>query len=65
MSIFSTPTALKLAEKELADAERHLLAAHTNQEVWASEVRRREQQITRLTEFIKARRVPTGSGEYA
>ena len=71
MNPFAKPTALQLAEKELAEAERYLLQAHTSQETWASEVRRREQQIIRLTQFIESRRAPTksgmdvGSGEYA
>ncbi len=63
MSIFSKPTALQLAQHELQDAERGLLTAHAHQEIWASEVRRREQQIARLTAFVKERTPPAHERE--
>ena len=51
-SIFRPPTALQLAVKELEQAERDKLEAHSGHEYAASMVKYHDVRITRLKQFI-------------
>jgi alpha-beta hydrolase superfamily lysophospholipase len=51
--LFSAPSAESLALKELEECKRRLLAAQTAREYADSMCKFREQQIKRLTSYIK------------
>jgi len=51
--LFATPSAEAIALRELEDAKRKLLEAQTTREYAESMVKFREQQIKRLTTYIK------------
>lgn len=51
--LFTTPSAESLALRELEDAKRKLLDAQTSREYAESMCKFREQQIKRLTTYIK------------
>lgn len=52
-NVFRTPSALELAAKELADAERQLLAAHSAREYADAMVTYHGERIFRLRKYIK------------
>ena len=51
--LWATPSAEVLALRELEEAKRKLLDAQTSREYADSMVKFREQQIKRLTEYLK------------
>lgn len=51
--LFRTPTPLELAARELAEAERQLLQAHTAREYADAMVMYNQERIHRLRNFIK------------
>jgi hypothetical protein len=51
--LFATPSAESIALRELEDAKRKLLEAQTTREYAESMAKFREQQIKRLTAYIK------------
>ena len=52
-TLFTAPTALELAAKELAEAERQLLSAQTAEEYARSMVVYNSQRIERLTAYVQ------------
>lgn len=52
-SLFSPPSALELAAKELAEAQRQLLASQTAMEYARSMVTYNHQRISRLEAYLK------------
>ena len=57
--IFRLPTAIRLAEEELAQAQRELLKAHTAEEYAHHMANYHEDRIKRLTDFINQQKEPT------
>lgn len=51
--LFRTPTPLELAARELAEAERQLLQAHSAREYADAMVQYNQERIHRLRNFIK------------
>ena len=49
---FKKPNVRSLAERELQEAEKHLLAAHTSVEYAQSQVVFRTNQVRRLTAYL-------------
>jgi cation transport regulator ChaC len=57
--IFRLPTAIRLAEEELSQAQRELLKAHTAEEYAHHMANYHEDRIKRLTDFINQQKEPT------
>jgi len=51
--LFRTPTPLELAAREMAEAERQLLSAHSAREYADAMVQYNQERIHRLRNFIK------------
>lgn len=51
--LFRTPTPLELAAREMAEAERSLLSAHSAREYADAMVQYNQERIFRLRNFIK------------
>jgi hypothetical protein len=51
--LFRTPTSLEIAAREVAEAERQLLSAHTAREYADAMVMYNQERIHRLRNFIK------------
>jgi hypothetical protein len=51
--LFKTPTPLEIAAREVAEAERQLLSAHTAREYADAMVMYNQERIHRLRNFIK------------